>query len=107
MSLRVEVQINRAGDLAANLQAALDRAVQETAFAIEAEAKQNAPVDTGALKASVQAGADFVAVGQEYGPHVEFGTVHQAAQPFLTPAVEAQREPFVQRVARAIEKAAE
>jgi HK97 gp10 family phage protein len=106
MGIKIEVKTNLAGSLAANLQRELDRAVRETAFAIEAEAKQRAPVDTGALRASIQAGADHVAVGMEYGPHVEFGTVEQSAQPFLTPAVEAQREHFEQRVADAIERAA-
>lgn len=53
------------------------------------------PVDTGRLRASVQAvpGEDargpFVDVGTnvEYGPYVEYGTEHSPAQPFMRPAL--------------------
>lgn len=40
----------------------------------------------------------YVAVGANYGLYVELGTIHQAPQPYLTPAVEAGQE--------ALEKAA-
>lgn len=53
------------------------------------------PVDTGRLRASIQAveGEDergpFVDVGTnvEYGPAVEYGTDRSAAQPFMRPAL--------------------
>lgn len=71
-----------AGDLtsmADEVREALDSAVQKTAFQVERSAKQNAPVDTGTLRASlrtVQTGTAEYAVGTnvEYAPAVEYGT---------------------------------
>lgn len=110
MSIRVDVQKN---DIAHTLRAELAKAVRETAFAIEAAAKAKAPVDTGALRSSIQANVTQtestltaeIAVGVDYGPYVELGTVVSAAQPFLTPAVESQREAFEQRLKDAVERA--
>lgn len=42
--------------------------------------------ETGDGKASVKIGTDV-----EYGPPVEFGTIHMAAQPFIRPAMEATK----------------
>lgn len=44
----------------------------------------------------------YVAVGANYGVFLEYGTVHQAPQPYLTPAVEAGRE-ALEKAASAIE----
>lgn len=44
----------------------------------------------------------YVAVGSNYGIYVEYGTVHQPAQPYLTPAVEAGQE-ALEKAASAIE----
>jgi hypothetical protein len=59
-------------------------------------------VETGALSAEVQ-------VGSEYGAALEFGTVDGriAARPFLTPAMEAQAEPFRERCETALRTAIE
>lgn len=88
--------------------------IATVAFAIEREAKVRAPVDTGALRASIytklkqgghqptqREGAVYVdlpdpeseleaIVGPtvEYGIWQELGTNRMAAQPYLTPAVE-------------------
>jgi len=58
---------------------ALDDAVEKTALQVERSAKQNAPVDTGNLRASLRsarAGPANYLVGTnvEYAPDVEFGT---------------------------------
>lgn len=71
----------------------LSAAVRKTAFLIEADAKVHCPVDTGALRASIQTAvvddlSAAVGTNQEYAAFVEFGTVNQAAQPYFTPAVE-------------------
>lgn len=60
---------------------------------VRTEAVQNCPVDTGRLRQSIgvqQVNPDHYRVGTnvEYAPYVEFGTRHQAAQPFLRPALE-------------------
>jgi HK97 gp10 family phage protein len=57
-------------------------------------ARDNAPVDTGKLRDSGHIEGEEVifdatnAQGQPYGFHVEYGTRHAPAQPFLTPAAE-------------------
>lgn len=69
--------------------------LQRLALRVQLEARRLAPVDTGRLRASIQhvMGADdrgpYADVGTnvQYAPHVEYGTVHMAAQPFLRPAL--------------------
>lgn len=58
-------------------------------------------VDTGALRASIHVEKPKAMVrdimdGVEYGVSLEFGTTRMAARPWLTPAVEAEREPLTQ-----------
>lgn len=74
--------------------------VKRTAFAVEGRAKINAPVLTGALRNSLHAEPvnDLtwkVADGVLYGVFQEFGTSRMAAHPFLTPAIESQRQAFL------------
>lgn len=87
----------------------LSAAVRKAAFDIEAQAKVSAPVDTGALKASIQATTTGeldaeVAVGVEYGVYVELGTVKAGAQPYLGPAVDLVGPVFLAMVAAIIAK---
>ena len=49
--------------------------------------------DTGKLSAEVVAGVNYAA-------HLEFGTRHMAARPFMVPAVEAERPKFDRRLAK-------
>lgn len=80
----------------AGLDAANDAAAEESARDIETEAQSIVPVDTGALRASIEvfgaagSGRRTVESGQslDYAPDVEFGTPDQRAQPFMTPAAE-------------------
>jgi len=70
----------------------LDKAARH----IEATAKDLAPVDTGALKNSigVRSPEKLVRIihdGMTYGVDQEYGTSRFAAQPFMTPAFEAER----------------
>lgn len=83
--------------------------VKKTTFEVEGAAKIRCPVDTGALRSSIQ--SDFekdgmtgvIAVGMEYGPAVEFGTDRMRAQPYLTPAVEQVEQSFLDGVARILQ----
>lgn len=54
-------------------------------------ARNMVPVDTGALKQSLTLEVDtnVATVGSslEYAPYVEYGTVNQAPQPYLQPAL--------------------
>ena len=69
--------------------------INRMGFEIEADSKQRAAVDTGAMRNSGFTDAatqddKTVTVGYtvEYAPYQEFGTYKMAAHPFLTPAVE-------------------
>jgi len=58
---------------------ALDDATEETALQVERSGKENAPVDTGTLRSSidhqrVDIGEFVVGTNLEYGPDVEYGT---------------------------------
>ncbi len=101
--IKIELVFDKLPMIAASLRPKASHAVRETAFAIEAQAKANAPVDTGNLRGSIQAEmtGDLSAqinVGAEYGPYVEFGTRHQNAQPYLVPAAEAEKPKFIKRM---------
>ncbi len=71
-----------------------------TAFAVQGDAQGLAPVDTGALRASleaeeVEALSWIVHDGVEYGIYQELGTSKMAAHPFLVPAIEKWRAKFM------------
>ena len=79
------------------------KAVKKVCLYIEGVAKRNCPVDTGNLRnslATVMGAAPddptlgFVGTNVEYAAFVEFGTRHQAAQPYLGPALEDARRRF-------------
>jgi HK97 gp10 family phage protein len=73
--------------------------VSTAAMVTASVARQLAPVDTGAMRDSIyveqQGEARFtVGVKESYAKFVEYGTVHQDAQPFLRPAFELARKDF-------------
>lgn len=83
----------------------MDRAIAAIAHQVEGYAKDNAPVDTGALKNSLNTSKEgeakyYVQDGVEYGLFVELGTYKMSAQPFLIPAMEQASKD----VASAVEK---
>jgi HK97 gp10 family phage protein len=87
-------------------------AVRDAGKDVESLAKQLAPVDTGALRASIrteysEGGLTFrTGSDLDYAPFVEFGTAVSPAQPFLFPAFEAIRPHFLQDVREAVRGAA-
>jgi HK97 gp10 family phage protein len=75
--------------------------VAKTALDIEAGAKVRAPVDTGTLRASIQARRIspthwIVTVGVDYGIYLEYGTRFMGARPYFGPAIRAVRSSFNQ-----------
>lgn len=68
----------------------LQKNIENAALLLERNAKQNCPVDTGKLRASIttEVGKLEAEVGTnvEYALCVEFGTSKQSAQPFMRPA---------------------
>lgn len=69
------------------------------AVRVDRAAKQQCPVDTGRLRSSIthelqvdgQGVFGVVGTNVDYAPHVEFGTIHNRAQPYLRPALDAAR----------------
>lgn len=94
----VTIVSNRFPELARKLPQAARQIVTETTAEVEEYAKTVVPVDTGALRASIQSevtGTEgTVYTDQSYAEFVEFGTVNMAAQPYMTPAGEAARQGF-------------
>jgi len=97
--IAVEIRSNRLGTIAAKLPGATHAVVARTVADIEGQAKLNAPVDTGALRNSIQGAmtgpaSGEVAVGAEHGIYVHEGTARMAARPFLQLAAEQVRPGF-------------
>jgi phage gpG-like protein len=61
-------------------------------------------IDTGALVNSIQTivrGTEgAVYTNQEYAEFLEYGTVNMAARPYMTPAAESARGPFMKKLQR-------
>lgn len=100
MTAGAKLVYNNFDRIARQLPQVMDKVVRKTALEIETVAKRRAPVDTGALKASINTTADAplhatVWTGIEYGPFVEYGTRYMAAQPYLIPAAEQARPKFL------------
>lgn len=93
MSENCRVTRDNSARIKAELQKRVNQAVAKAAADVEANAKTDAPIDTGWLRNSIgmlQRGeADWmVGVGASYGRYVEFGTYKVPARPFLMPAFE-------------------
>ena len=97
------VEIRGIGRLQAKLakldpltKAAVTRGVQKAGLKVEGDAKLMAPVDTGALRGSINTSGMTTATGAqasigtslEYAPYVELGTSKMSAQPYLQPALQ-------------------
>lgn len=97
--VRWNVIFNHFPEIARALQPKAMAIVARTALAIEGGAKSRAPVDTGTLRNSIQSSPSgtsswVVTVGADYGIYVEYGTRFMAAQPYFTPAIDAERPRF-------------
>lgn len=97
--MRVRVDFSHYPRVARHLADRADTIVRATAFDLEAQMKVRAPIDTGFLRGSIQtskvkAGHWRVVVGADYGLYLEYGTVHNRAQPFRDPAIRVVRPRF-------------
>lgn len=97
----VTITKNNLGRIAANLRPLASQVVRKAAADVEAHAKTLVPVDTGALKASIQTEqtgdmSAAVTAGMEYAAVVEYGSARGSpAQPYMTPAADAVRPGYV------------
>ena len=114
------ITMDRFPEIIAALPGLAQEAMRESAGDIEAAAKARAPVDDGDLRDSIKARREsaeawVVEVGKLYGLFLEYGTAgpyalggkykgatHPGlpAQPFLTPAAEAERPEFIAEMKR-------
>ena len=79
-------------DLLSKLESDVSGVVRATAERAEANAKQHAPIESGELKAKITAVrinnlTYALESNAEHSSYVEYGTVHQRAEPFFTPAI--------------------
>jgi len=101
---RLTAQLNAYRTQAA---AKIDEALAVSAEQIADDAKALAPVDSGATRDSIEAAKDSyqrykVAATLPYALFLEFGTVHMAAQPFLFPAYEKNRNVVLDNLKKAL-----
>ena len=94
-----------------NPKAAINKGIEKGCLLVEGTAKQNCPVDTGNLRASitheVNEGEGIVGTNVEYASFVEFGTSKQAPQPYLYPALEQNKEKILEFISKEIEREVE
>ena len=88
---------------------ATDRQLELSSKRIERMAKVKAPVDTGALKNSIfsaKAGnlTYKVTAPQHYAIYVEKGTRKMRAQPYLKPALDAERPKVISNLRKLYER---
>ena len=101
IAIKIEFEDRRLQELSDQLQAKARQVVLIAAHNTERRAKELVPVDTGATKNSIEVhpgpGDAEASVGPstEYAPFLEFGTRRMAARPFMVPAAEAERGPFM------------
>ena len=102
---------SRISQIITRIEQAPDAIADRTADVVAASATQHVPVDTGALRTSIEkfgaGGSDTrtVEAGQslDYAPFVEYGTSRNRAQPFMHPAAETGRKEMP-RIAKEIVK---
>lgn len=98
----------------AQIRAAAEEATDEAAEAMADQMRADVPVRTGQTRSEIgvrdgdQPGTKEVgAFDSDHGGYVEFGTEDTPAQPFVTPASEAERRRFPDRVGDKIKGAIE
>lgn len=93
-SVLVQVKEDNAKEIAEAIARQTAAALETVGLLAEGYAKRKCPVDTGRLRNSITHTVDgtmleaYIGTNVEYAPHVELGTRHQDAQPFLRPAAQ-------------------
>ena len=100
--------------IAAELHGLVEAALQPGAHLIADAAKQRAPVETGELRDAIHVDTQpegvYVIAGDNkvfWGHLVEHGTSHSAPEPFLVPALEANRKAVVKLAKQALKRGLE
>lgn len=103
LSISAVVDTSVLDAMSANMPGRVDKLLVETCAKIESDAKTMAPVDTGALRNSIEFEGEgeltyIVHDGVEYGVFNELGTRFMAAHPFFIPAVEKNAETLASKL---------
>jgi HK97 gp10 family phage protein len=114
VSIKVKIVKNKLPRIPSALNGQVLNMLNQTAHETVDLTQQLAPVDSGHLRASVKVQKEarpgslksIVEVGADYGIFVEYGTAHQEAEPFFTPALEGMRPIFKQRREAVLDAAA-
>lgn len=133
-TVKIKMESNRLPMVRSKSMRKLALGVAKIAADVTSGAQADAPVDKGILKGSIQPTqlSEYewaVDVGAEHGAYVEFGTgargegsqfegksdeveyttekAGMPAQPYLTPNVERQREPFNRMIEQAVRESAQ
>lgn len=108
-NVTVTIQFNKFPEIAAALPGKTKAVVAKASFDVEGQAKNRVPVDTGALKNSINTEFErdgllgIVAPHTDYALFVELGTRRQSAQPYMIPAADAVRPAFIAACKRMLE----
>ena len=78
---------------------AKQEALYASSVVVQGDATLNAPVDTGNLRSSIdyEVGTDDAEIFTpvQYAAHVEYGTSNMAAQPFIRPAIDSNKNNII------------
>lgn len=119
--MQIKVDIKGMGELVGKLNklnqmmsVRVEEQVNETGKAIRKSAKARVPVDSGDLKKTISMKRSKDKLSATIGPQkgewwkgifIEFGTVDQAAQPYMSPAWEENKNGYMDGMKKAINKA--
>ena len=87
----------------------LEAAMEEISLRIMADARRNAPVDTGRLRASIEQAVERVTehtIRAIVGSNVEYAPYQEVLEPYLRPAIRNNADWIRQRIEQALENAA-
>ena len=110
MEFDLKITVELPTPLADEIAEELKKVVFLTARNIEKRAKDLVPVDTGATKNSISVEptvpslTHIIGPTTEYAPFIEYGTHRWEGKQFMTPAMEAETQPFRDSVAQTIAK---
>lgn len=109
MAFKMVIEFNNLPGVGDGVRKACQDVVRKAATDVLADALIRVPVDTGHLKSTGRTGmigplTAEVVFSAEYAAYVELGTYKMAAQPYLTPAVDQIRGPFLQAVGAVVRR---
>jgi len=98
----ITIQVNWRGDaVKSEIDKAVERALTKATIIVDESAKQNAPIDTGRLRASISFEVDVPAkeatIGSNliYARRIEFGHSKKAPEGYLRPALKENKQKVI------------